>query len=252
MADTVPAFDLTFPSRSTMSRRAWWEVSLGELVASVAADLDRRRETYPAQVARGRLTSADADHRLATWRAIADDLRRDEMRDRLSGRPDPAAPALTGTWADRVTELRRELTTARDLLPQQVASAANPMTAATAIATLERLDALLHRYWIDLWGFSDAHPRDDHARAWWIARAEWQPSGQASEWQAIGKLAGRYLAGTPDAGDPSRALLLAHWTNQRAEALLASADEDPRDYLRRYNWTIQVDTWLLARASRRA
>lgn len=246
MTDRRPAaIALDFPLRSDTARRRPCDVPLDELQRTARAELDRRRSTYPTLISRGRLAQPEADRRLDTWSAIVADLDRDAAHRALAA-GGSAAPAATlphgSTWTARVLDLHRELATARDTFPALIASPANPLTADGARATLECLDALLYRYWVDLDGFSGPlHFRDDHIRAGWIAAAE-QRAAPDPAWAAIGRLADRYAAGAVDQDTASRCTALARWTLDRTQQLL-----EERAPHHRYVWTVQVDTWLLAR-----
>ncbi|KQM60091.1 MULTISPECIES: hypothetical protein [unclassified Sphingomonas] len=247
MTDRRPsAIALDFPLRSDNTNRRPCDVPLEELRRMARVELDRRRSTYPMLVSRGRLAPPEADRRLDTWAAIVADLDRDAARRaHAAGRsaPGPSTVPYGSTWTARVLDLHRELATARDTFPAMVASPANPLTADTARTTLECLDALLHRYWVDLDGFSGPlHFRDDHVRAGWIAAAE-QRTAPDPAWAAIGRLADRHAAGTVDQDASSRCTALARWTLERTQQLL-----EERAPHHRYVWTVQVDTWLLARS----
>ena len=239
------AIALDFPLRSATSRRPACDVPLDELRRFARAELDRRRSTYPMLVTRCRLAQPEADRRLDTWLAIVVDLDRFAAEyARAAGKPAPPVSDFPygSTWTARVLDLHRELAIARDTYPDLVASPANPLTADGARTMLECFDALLHRYWVHLEGFSGPlHFRDDHIRTGWIAAAEQRTAPDAA-WAAIGKLADRYAAGAVDEHAPSRCTALARWTLERTGALL-----DVGAPLHRYVWTVQVDNWLLAR-----
>lgn len=250
---------LAFPCRSPLARRRFSKVPLAELIDSVAADLDRRRTTYPALVGRGRLSQADADHRIDTWAAILDDLRR--TRALLPGAPTDEVAPWSGSWADRVGEIRRELEARRATYPGLIAKDTHPLTAEEAARIFDQLDALYHRYWVDLVNFSgpDVRPADDHARIAWIAETELQAlrlggdlldaatTPDAAPWRAILRHVGWQRDGDPHRQQPAGELgRLLEWSWRRCEDLVLRTIEDPQ-LERAYVWTLHVDAWLQRR-----
>ncbi len=252
-------FSLDFAARSPLARRKPFEIPIDELLDAIRADLDRRRSTYPAMVLRGRLDQGEADRRCAVWAAIVADLERHHAMRRL--KPAPASAEWTGAWAERVSEIRRELGKRRDTWPEWAASASHPMTLTAATLGLERLDALHHFYWNDLTDFSgpDVDIRDDHARIAWIAGMERRRIAPGSGpqldldeslavWHTIEGLADRYARGVAGVDDYHACGRIVHggWLSTQVDCLILDADRgDAPPHL--HMWYIFADSWLLRR-----
>ena len=122
---------------------AFWDA----MKAEAGIEMDRRRDTYPKLVAKGRLSRVDADRELRVWCAIAEDWG--------AAQRSPGFPIAT--WTEMAHCLRREIALRRKFYPGWVE--AGRIDAAEAEARL-----LLVETWHDLLWHCN-HPEAVAARA---------------------------------------------------------------------------------------
>ena len=217
--------DHHFPCLSDASA-APASVPLRLQLAEIERELHQRRESYPGRVDKGRMTAHDAEYGVDIVRAIAEDLRHQQLLDQWSesfqrtGQDDAeiwarveaqqltAARALAPfRWAELVTALQREILLRRRYYPQWVAK--KTLDPIRARHQLERIEAVHFLYWVGARHFMpDAlHGRRDQiwaakgilrsawAEAWHDHRAQFDPASDR----------GAYL--TPDSQQQEMALL---------------------------------------------
>ena len=118
-------------------------VTLAQVRAELAREAALRRRVYPDRVAKGNMTSAEAEHEQAVLAAIAADVERMvAAADPYAAPPGASAPAFT--WRQRVQALQRELGLRRRMYPQWTDR--GRMTADEGARQLAALEALLDRY----------------------------------------------------------------------------------------------------------
>lgn len=135
------------------------------IVEELARELHLRRDSYPRRVTAGKMTAAQAEWRIDVLAAIHADLNVDQG---LQAAPIGSAPwrelraaadtrIQRFTWADIITELRREITMRRRYYPQLIADGKRP--AIMLRHQLERIEAAHFIYWLQ-------------ARHWWPVELE--------------------------------------------------------------------------------
>jgi len=182
--------------------------SLGSLTLSeqpdtalLAAEVERsaaaHRAAAPARVARGAMTSEEAERIGLVLDSIAADLAAvaalrpgERLRDRVP------RPGDRWTWEDKIHVLRREIHFRRAFDPGHVEK--GRLTAAAAKERLERLEAVHDAYWRE-----------------WLLAWPWPDGGADPDWASI--------APSP-AARLTREALRAHWRSIATSSVGAAAD----------------------------
>lgn len=114
-------------------------IARAQMRTEIESELAYRRATYPKRIELGRLDPDQAERQIAIL---------GEIRVQL---PHPGNNHAEGeaafSWADKVRELRREITMRRQLYPRWIADPKSPLTRETAILRLARMEATHELYW---------------------------------------------------------------------------------------------------------
>lgn len=119
----------------TVADWIWPGLTFAQVAAELARELASRRSVYPEQIAKGRMTQAEADYQIAVMETVAG-----EWRDRDHVRARDHSPF---THAERLACIERELAYRQRLYPQWIAKgrleaerAAHRITALEAVRDL--------------------------------------------------------------------------------------------------------------------